>query len=88
MALISVSLAMGLIVLGVVAMIVSGVKSVINGKQDLKRIAMILVPAVVFGISYVVLSDVSKAAILTTGLLMGLMILSIMFTGLRGTFKF
>lgn len=88
MALISVSLAMGLIVLGVVVMIVSGVKSVINGKQDLKRIAMILVPAVVFGISYVVLSDVSKAAILTTGLLMGLMILSIMFTGLRGTFKF
>lgn len=88
MALISVSLAMGLIVLGVVAMIVSGVKSVINGKQDLKRIAMILVPAVVFGISYAVLSDVSKAAILTTGLLMGLMILSIMFTGLRGTFKF
>lgn len=88
MALISVSLAMGLIVLGVVVMIVSGVKSVINGKQDLKRIAMILVPAVVFGISYAVLSDVSKAAILTTGLLMGLMILSIMFTGLRGTFKF
>ncbi len=80
--------AMGLIGLGVLSMIISGIKSLMQGKQDVKRIIIMAVPFVVFGISYAVLSDVAKAGVLTTMTMMGIMVLSVVITGLRGTFKF
>ena len=48
---IAVILAFGLIGLGVLSMIVSAVKSLMQGKQDFKRIALMAVPFIVFGIS-------------------------------------
>ena len=45
-------------------------------------------PFIIFVISYVVLNDVTKAGVFTTIAMMLVMIISIMFTGLRGTFKF
>lgn len=88
MVVISVGLAVGLMVLGVVAMLGAGIKSFTQGKQDYKKIGMMAIPFVVFGISYVVLSDIPKAAVFTAIFMMGAMILTIMLTGLRGTFKF
>ncbi len=85
---ISVGLAFGLLVLGMVAMIGAGIRSLALGKQDFKRIGMMAVPFVVFGISYGVFGDLPKAAILTAAIMMAAMILTIAFTGLRGTFKF
>ena len=67
---ISVGIGLGLIVLGVLAMLFAGVRSLMHG------------------ISYAVLGEVAKAAVMTAGVLMALMIGSIAFTGLRGTFKF
>lgn len=81
--------AFALIGLGILSMIISAFKSLAQGKQDVKRIALMAVPFVVFGISYFALgSDVTKAGVMTTLAMVGIMIVSIVITGLRGTFKF
>ncbi|SMO43564.1 hypothetical protein [Gracilimonas mengyeensis] len=85
---ISVGLAFGLLALGVLTMFGAGIRSLALGKQDFKRIGMMAVPFVVFGISYGVFGEFAKSAIFTAALMMAAMILSIAFTGLRGTFKF
>ena len=70
-------------------MIISAIKSLAQGKQDFKRIAIMMVPFVVFGISYAVLGqDLVKAAVATAGIMMAGMVGTIVLTGLRGTFKF
>ena len=74
--------------LGILSMIFSGVRGITQGKQDFKRIALISTPTIIFAISYVALNDVTKAGVLTTMGMMAIMIVSIVFTGLRGTFKF
>lgn len=86
---ISVGLAGLMIVAGVISMILSGIKGIAQGKQDFKRIGMMLIPVVVFAITYFVLGqDFVKAGVMTAGVMMGGMILTIFLTGLRGTFKF
>ena len=74
--------------LGILSMIASGVRGISQGKQDFKRIALISTPVIIFAISYVAMNDVTKAGVLTTMGMMIIMIISIVFTGLRGTFKF
>lgn len=88
MVVISVGLAVGLIVLGVLGMLGAGVNSVIQGKQDYKRIAMMAVPFVVFGISQAIFGDIPKAGVFTAIFMLATMVLTIVFTGMRGTFKF
>lgn len=86
---ISVGLAGLMIVGGVLAMIFSGIKSVVQEKQDFKRIGMMMIPVVVFAITYFALGqDVVKAAVMTAGVMMAGMTLGIVFTGLKGTFRF
>ncbi|MEP1152002.1 MAG: hypothetical protein JXR20_08385 [Balneola sp.] len=86
---ISVGLAGLMIVAGVISMILSGIKGIAQGKQDFKRIGMMLIPVVVFVITYFALGqDLTKAGVMTAGVMMGGMILTIFLTGLRGTFKF
>lgn len=84
--------AFGLIGLGIIATIVSGIKSMTQGKQDIKRIGIMAVPFVIFGISYLVVQSselaFAKAGVMTAGIMMGIMVVSVFFTGLRGTFKF
>lgn len=88
MVVISVGLGMALIVLGILGIIISGIKSVANGKQDFKRVGMMAVPFVVFGISYAVFGEVPKAGVFTAVFMLGAMVVTIMLTGMRGTFKF
>lgn len=88
MVVISVGLAVGLIVLGIIGMITSGIKSLTQGKQDYQRIGMMAVPFVVFGISYLLFGDVPKAGVFTAAFMLAAMVLTIVFTGMRGTFKF
>jgi len=86
---IAVGLAGLLMVGGIVAMIISGVKSVAQGKQDFKRISLMLVPVIVFAITYFALGqDFAKAGVMTVGVMMAGMALGIVFTGLKGTFRF
>ena len=74
--------------LGILTMMISGIKGLMQGKQDLKRIAIMAVPFAVFGVSYALFSDATKAGVMTTLVMMGIMVGSIAITGLRGTFKF
>ena len=84
----SVGLAGLLIVLGLVTMVVAGVRSLALGKQDFKKIGMMAVPFVIFGVTFAVAGKYATAGVATAGIMMALMILTIVFTGLRGTFKF
>lgn len=85
----SVGLAGIMIIGGVLAMIISGIRSLTQGKQDFKRISLMLIPVIVFAITFFALDqDFAKAGVMTAGVMMGGMILTIFLTGLRGTFKF
>ncbi len=85
---ISVGLALGLIVLGVVSMAGAGIRSLVMGKQDYKKIGMMAIPFVVFGIAYAISGEISDAGVMTAALMMLGMVVAIVLTGLRGTFKF
>ncbi|RNC79435.1 MAG: hypothetical protein ED557_15275 [Balneola sp.] len=78
--------------LGILTMIISGIKGLSQGKQDVKRIAIMAVPFVIFAISYFAVRgselDFAQAGVLTTLIMMGIMVVSVVITGLRGTFKF
>ena len=85
---ISVGIAGFLILAGVFGMLFAGIRSMAQGKQDFRKMIIMAIPFAVFGIAYAVLGEFAKAGVLTTLALMGIMVLGIAFTGLRGTFKF
>ncbi|MDX1638250.1 MAG: hypothetical protein R3281_09785 [Balneolaceae bacterium] len=84
---IGIGIALGLIGIGVIAMIVAGVKSMATGKQDLKRILTVLVPFAVFGVIFGIAGDVTDAAIGTMLFMLAAMALFMVLTGLRSTFN-
>lgn len=84
---ISIGLGLGLIALGLIGMVISGIQSMIKGKQDLKKIGTMVVPFAVFGIAYGIAGDVTEAAIGTMMFMLAVMVLLIVLTGLRGTFN-
>lgn len=85
---IGIGIGLGLVVLGIIASLIAGVRSIKNGKQDIKKIVTFLVPFGVFGISYGITSDLSDAGIATMMFMMAAMILTIALSGLRSTFNF
>ena len=72
----------------VLGILVAGIKALTNGKQDTKKLVMMSVPFVVFGIAFGVTGGAVEAGVVTMLTLMAGMIVLIAFTGLRGTFKF
>ena len=84
----AIGLVFGLIGIGVIGILVSGVRNVINGKSDIKRVAVMGVPVAIFVISYFTLGSANQAGVATMMIMMGVMILGILVTGTRGTFKF
>lgn len=84
---ISIGFTMLLFGLGILALLFASVKSLMQGKQDLKKIAVMAIPFVLFGISFAVFGDLTKAGVLTTAIMLAAMVLMIGYTGLRGTFK-
>ena len=77
----------GLLGLGLGAVVLAGIKSLMQGKQDFKKMAIIALPFAIFGIGYATLGEAVKAGVLTTLIMMAIMAIMIAFTGLRGTFK-
>lgn len=84
---VGIGIGIGLIALGILATLVAGVRSVMNGKQDFKKIITFLVPFAVFGIAYGVTSDFGDAGIATMIFMMGAMVLTITLSGLRSSFN-
>jgi len=84
----AIGITLGLIVIGVIGILVSGVINIINGKSEFKRIAVMLVPVIIFGISYATLGTLDQAGVATVVLMVAVMMISIFVTGTRGTIKF
>lgn len=84
----AIGLALGLILIGVIAIFASGIKNLAQGKSDVKRITVMVVPAIIFGASYALLGTFSQAGVATMVFMIGIMLLSILVTGTRGTFNF
>ena len=85
---IAIGLMLALVAIGLLSMIGFGVKNIVQGKQDLLKILIYLVPAVIFGISYLVSGAVTDAAMLTMLITMAVLAVMLVITGLRTTFKF
>jgi hypothetical protein len=84
----AIGLALALIGFGLIAISISGIRNVINGKSEVKRVAVMVVPVAVFFISYAAFGTYNEAGMATMLFMMGAMVLGIMVTGTRGTFKF
>ncbi len=85
---IAIGLMLALVAIGVASMIGFGIKNVIEGKQELMKIGVYLVPALIFAISYLITGGVTDAAILTMLITMAILAIMLIITGLRTTFKF
>jgi hypothetical protein len=84
----AIGLALGLILIGVIGIAISGIRNVANGKSEIKKVGIMLVPVAIFGISYAILGTFNEAGVATMIFMMLIMVLGIMVTGTRGTFKF
>jgi hypothetical protein len=79
---------LAVILVCIVVMAIYGSINIVNGKHEWQKIAAILVPFLVFGISMAIRGDSAEAGILTTMTMMGILLIFILFSGLRKTFKF
>lgn len=84
---IGIGIAAGLIGIGLITMLVAGIKSLKNGKQNIKKIVTFLVPFAVFGVAYGITNDFADAGVATMFFMMGAMALLIALSGLRSTFN-
>ncbi len=80
-------LGLGLLIIGVIAIFAAGIRNVTLGKSSVKRVLVMVIPFVIFGIAYATTGSVNEGGIVTMMIMMGAMILAIAFTGLKGTFK-
>lgn len=84
---IAIGIVLGLIVIGVIGILVSGTRNILNGKSEFKRVAVMLVPVAIFGVSYAMLGTLDQAGVATMSLMVVIMLIAIVVTGTRGTFK-
>ncbi len=85
---IAIGFALALMGIGVIGIAISGVRNVINGKSEFKKVIVMIVPVVIFAIFYGILGTFSEAGVATMVVMMSFMALAIVLTGTRGTFKF
>ncbi len=80
-------LGMGLLIIGVIAIVVSGIRNLTLGKASVKKVVVMFVPFVIFGIAFAATGSIDQGGIATMMVLIGAMVIAIAFTGLKGTFK-
>ena len=73
--------------LGLLGMLLFGVKSILNGKINLVTAAIILVPAILLLILGLVLGDWAIAGIYTLVIMFALAAVSLLVSGIRGLFN-
>jgi hypothetical protein len=83
----AIGLTLALIAIGVLGIVFSGFRNIINGKSELKKVSIMLVPVAIFGITFATLGSVAQAGVATMIFMIGAMVLGILVTGTRGTFK-
>ena len=85
---ISLGLSIALIVIGLLAMAYFSVINIYNGKHNMEQIVIVLVPLLIFIISYLLMGTLAEAGILTMLISIGIMVISILFTGIRSNLNF
>lgn len=76
-----------LIAVGLLVAFLAGIRNVVDGRSDLKRVAIMAVPAVVLGGSYAALGTIEQAGVATMIVMMGFMALGIVVSSLKRTFN-
>lgn len=80
----------GLVLLGISLLLIAvfGIKNIVSGKHELSKIAVVITPFAIFGITYGVTGQLTESALITLLTLIGLMLVLILFGGVRSSFKF
>lgn len=84
----AIGLVLGLIGIGVVAILISGIRNIANGKSEFKKVSVMLVPVIVFAVTYATFGSINQAGVATMLFMIGTMVVTIFFSGTRGTFNF
>lgn len=85
---IAIGLSLLIMVFCVIGIVVAGVKSIASGKQDTKKMAIMAVPFLIYGITYAVLGSTQDAGVATLLIMIALMFGLILITGIKGVFRF
>ena len=83
----AIGLTLALIGIGVLGILFSGVRNIINGKSEFKKVSIMLIPVAIFAVSFATLGSAAQAGVATMVFMIGAMVLGILVTGTRGTFK-
>lgn len=84
---IGLGIAMAMIGIGALGIVISGIRAVLNGKSDFRRLAITTFPILVFIVTFLVVGDAAQAGITTLAVMLFLMVFSIFISGTRGTFR-
>jgi len=83
---ISVYVVLALMGLGFLAMVVFGIRSVAHGKINPLAVVIMCIPLLILVVLGFVLGDWSRAGIMTILITLGLAVLSLLVTGIKGLF--
>lgn len=83
----SLMLFIAMTVIGILIVSVYGLKNLIGGRHEWSKIAVVLFPFVVYGVLYAVMGDWTEAGIGTMIAMIVAMVVLILGSGVRGTFK-
>jgi hypothetical protein len=84
----AIGLVLGLIGIGVFAILISGIRNIANGKSEFKKVSVMLVPVIVFAVTFATFGSFNQAGVATMLFMVGTMVVTILFSGTRGTFNF
>lgn len=85
---IAIGLSLLIMVFCVIGIVVAGIKSIASGKQDTKKMAIMAVPFLIYGITYAILGSTQDAGVATLLIMIALMFGLILITGIKGVFRF
>lgn len=81
-------IAVGLIGLALLLMVVFGFKNLLAGKHEVTKLIISASPFIILGVTYLVMGDSKAAAMATMMIMIGFVMLTLLFNGLRSSFKF
>lgn len=84
---IAIGLTLLMILVAIGAVIFAGARNIQNGKSEPKKLGILSIPFVIFLLSWVITGDSQQAGVVTMIVMMVLMIVTISYTGLKGTFN-
>lgn len=84
---IAIGLGLGLIAIGVLLALAAGFRNVSQGRANIKKVSVMIVPLAIFGVSYAVMNSFDRAAMLTLVIMMSLMVLAIVISSTKRTFN-